>query len=62
MDKVNGNHDVRIGFYVCQCGTNIAGMVDVQAVAKYVTTRAACTAIRPPAGASSRAFPTTRNS
>ncbi|MGA2446943.1 MAG: CoB--CoM heterodisulfide reductase iron-sulfur subunit A family protein [Opitutaceae bacterium] len=27
---------VRIGFYICHCGTNIAGMVDVQAVAKYV--------------------------
>ena len=26
---------VRIGFYVCHCGTNIAGMVDVEAVAKY---------------------------
>ena len=38
MDKVNGNHDVRIGFYVCNCGTNIAAMVDVQAVAKYVAT------------------------
>ncbi len=29
---------VRIGFYVCHCGTNIAGMVDVKAVAKYVAT------------------------
>ena len=26
---------VRIGFYICHCGTNIAGMVDVEAVAKY---------------------------
>jgi heterodisulfide reductase subunit A2 len=26
---------VRIGFYVCHCGINIAGMVDVEAVAKY---------------------------
>jgi heterodisulfide reductase subunit A len=26
---------VRIGFYVCHCGTNIAAMVDVDAVAKY---------------------------
>jgi heterodisulfide reductase subunit A len=26
---------VRIGFYVCSCGTNIAAMVDVEAVAKY---------------------------
>jgi heterodisulfide reductase subunit A len=32
-------HDpVRIGFYVCHCGTNIAGMVDVDAVAKYAAT------------------------
>ena len=29
---------VRIGFYICHCGTNIAGMIDVQAVAKYVGT------------------------
>ena len=29
---------VRIGFYICHCGTNIAGMIDVQAVAKYVAT------------------------
>ena len=29
---------VRIGFYVCHCGTNIAGMVDVQALARYVAT------------------------
>ena len=36
MDKVNGNQNVRIGFYVCHCGTNIAATVDVQAVAKYV--------------------------
>ena len=25
----------RIGVYVCHCGTNIAGMVDVEAVADY---------------------------
>jgi heterodisulfide reductase subunit A2 len=29
---------VRIGFYVCHCGVNIASMVDVEAVAKYVGT------------------------
>jgi heterodisulfide reductase subunit A len=34
------NEPVRIGFYICHCGTNIAGMVDVQAVAKYVATLA----------------------
>jgi len=27
---------VRIGYYICHCGVNIAGMVDVAAVAKYV--------------------------
>jgi heterodisulfide reductase subunit A2 len=27
---------VRIGFYICHCGVNIASMVDVKAVAKYV--------------------------
>jgi len=29
---------VRIGYYICHCGTNIAGMVDVEAVAKYAAT------------------------
>jgi len=29
---------VRVGFYICHCGTNIAGMVDVDAVAKYAAT------------------------
>jgi heterodisulfide reductase subunit A2 len=29
---------VRIGFYVCHCGVNIAGMVDVTAVARYAGT------------------------
>ena len=28
--------DIRIGFYVCHCGINIAGKVDVEAVADYV--------------------------
>ncbi|MGD0589208.1 MAG: CoB--CoM heterodisulfide reductase iron-sulfur subunit A family protein [Bacteroidota bacterium] len=32
----NGN--VRIGFYVCHCGHNIASIVDVKAVADYVKT------------------------
>lgn len=32
----NTNNDsIRIGFYVCHCGTNIAGMVDVEEVAEY---------------------------
>ncbi|HOC54554.1 MAG TPA: CoB--CoM heterodisulfide reductase iron-sulfur subunit A family protein [Verrucomicrobiota bacterium] len=30
------NEPIRIGYYICHCGTNIAGMVDVEAVAKYV--------------------------
>jgi heterodisulfide reductase subunit A len=29
---------IRIGFYVCHCGTNIAGTVDVKAVAEYGST------------------------
>ena len=36
MDKINGNHDTRIGFYICHCGHNIAAMVDCTDVAKYV--------------------------
>ena len=29
---------IRIGLYVCHCGTNIAGTVDVKAVAEYGST------------------------
>jgi heterodisulfide reductase subunit A len=29
---------VRIGFYICHCGVNIASVVDVQAVARYAAT------------------------
>ena len=33
------NNDLaRIGFYICHCGSNIAGIVDVKAVAEYVAT------------------------
>jgi heterodisulfide reductase subunit A2 len=32
----NGNGEVRIGFYICHCGHNIAAMVDCPEVAKYV--------------------------
>jgi len=32
------NNDVRIGFYVCHCGHNIASMVDCADVARYVGT------------------------
>ena len=31
----NGKSDPRIGVYVCHCGTNIAGVVDVQAVTDF---------------------------
>ena len=30
--------EVKIGVYVCHCGTNIAGTVDVEEVAKYAAT------------------------
>ena len=31
------DHDeVRIGFFICHCGSNIAGMIDVEEVARYV--------------------------
>jgi heterodisulfide reductase subunit A len=32
------NEKPRIGFYICHCGTNIAGVVDVNKVAHYVAT------------------------
>jgi heterodisulfide reductase subunit A2 len=32
------NQDIRIGFYVCHCGSNIAAMVDCPEVARYVST------------------------
>jgi len=30
--------EIRIGFYACHCGSNIASMIDVEAVADYVAT------------------------
>ena len=36
MQKANNNQDVRIGFYICHCGSNIASMVDCPEVAKFV--------------------------
>jgi heterodisulfide reductase subunit A len=33
---LSGPEAVRVGFYVCHCGTNIAGTVDVKALAGYV--------------------------
>ena len=32
------NEPIRIGYYICHFGTNIDGMVDVEAVAIYVAT------------------------
>jgi heterodisulfide reductase subunit A len=37
-DMTPTNGTPRIGFYVCHCGTNIAGTVDVKALAEYVAT------------------------
>ena len=34
----NGHEDLRIGVYVCHCGTNIAGVVDPEVVAEYAAT------------------------
>ncbi|MGC8856999.1 MAG: 4Fe-4S binding protein [Anaerolineae bacterium] len=41
MISGNGNHlpEERIGVYVCHCGSNIAGMVDVQQVAEWAASR-----------------------
>jgi heterodisulfide reductase subunit A2 len=32
--NTNGNDNCKVGVYVCHCGTNIAGVVDVEAVAE----------------------------
>jgi len=34
----NGNKDLRIGVYVCHCGSNIAGVIDPSVVADYAAT------------------------
>lgn len=36
MEQNNGN--MRVGFYICHCGTNIANVIDVNAVAAYAGT------------------------
>lgn len=36
MRANDSNHNLRIGFYVCHCGHNIASVVDCPAVAEYV--------------------------
>lgn len=35
MEEVKPDETVRIGVYVCQCGSNIGGVVDCAAVAEY---------------------------
>ena len=35
MEKSSGNGLPRVGFYICHCGTNIAGTVDVKAVVEF---------------------------
>jgi len=34
----NGNEELRIGVYVCHCGSNIAGVIDPKVVAAYAAT------------------------
>jgi len=36
MKANDGNGDIRIGFYICHCGHNIAAIVDCSEVAQYV--------------------------
>jgi heterodisulfide reductase subunit A len=38
MEEDNGNKDLRIGVYVCHCGSNIAGVIDPREVADYAAT------------------------
>ncbi len=38
MNGTNGGAELRIGVFVCDCGLNIAGVVDTQAVADYAET------------------------
>ena len=35
---MSNNDDLRIGVYVCHCGTNIAGVIDPREVAEYAAT------------------------
>ena len=36
MDVAATSEEIRVGFYICHCGTNIAGTVDVKAVQEHV--------------------------
>jgi len=38
MTGDNGNEDLRIGVYVCHCGSNIAGVIDTSVLADYAAT------------------------
>jgi len=35
---MSDNDDLRIGVYICHCGSNIAGVIDPKAVAEYAST------------------------
>jgi heterodisulfide reductase subunit A len=35
---MKSNGEIRIGFYICHCGTNIAGVIDVARIAEYAGT------------------------
>jgi heterodisulfide reductase subunit A len=37
MSGDNGNEDLRIGVYVCHCGSNIAGVVDTAVIAEFAS-------------------------
>jgi len=37
-EKEKSNEEPRVGVFVCHCGTNIGGIVDVEAVAEYAST------------------------
>src|SRR5512146_572889 len=36
MKTNNGNGEIRVGFYICHCGHNIAGTVDCASVAEHI--------------------------
>ena len=38
MAEDNGNEDIRVGVYICHCGSNIAGVIDPTVVAEYAAT------------------------
>jgi heterodisulfide reductase subunit A len=38
MAGTNGNGELRIGVYICHCGTNIASIIDVEALAAWAAT------------------------